>query len=306
MQILLDDFEVIKRLSPENKNKFGEVFLVRNKVRGDLFVLKSIGKNRTSKLGLLRLQNEAKFSFDYKGLPKDISFFESEESYHLLRPFEEGIPLAKYWKGIRKKNRIKEIKAIFNALAPILCHLEENRSVHGDLSPSNILINKQENDIYCSLIDFGLSYDIDNKERRGTTFSLTYSAPEMILNSVENIDIRTDIYSLGLILYKLYTGGNVFEHSNPNVLTQMYITYPLEKPWGMPKELFTLIEKACAKHYFKRSPNQYKKLDLIAWLEDGMKNRYANYSDFIEDIEKLNALRFHQRISRRIPTFKPR
>jgi serine/threonine protein kinase len=259
-------------------------------------VLKSIGKNRTSKLGLLRLQNEAKFSFDYKGLPKDISFFESEESYDLLRPFEEGIPLAKYWKGIRKRHRIKEIKTIFKALAPILSHLEENGCVHGDLSPSNILINKQENEISCSLIDFGLSYDLDNKERRGTTFSLTYSAPEMILNSIKNIDIRTDIYSLGLILYKLYTGGNVFEHSNPNVLTQMYITYPLEKPWGMPLDLFEIIETACAKHHFKRSPNQYKKIKLIELLELGMQNRYSNYSELVLAIEKINDLSFYQRI----------
>ncbi|MFC1568226.1 serine/threonine-protein kinase [Candidatus Margulisiibacteriota bacterium] len=86
--------------------------------------------------------------------------------------------------------------------------LHANNEVHRDLKPANILINKNpDGGLRARLLDFGISCKIGNREEDGTLAgSPAYISPEQIFS--KRIDQRTDIYSLGLLLYEMLTREN--------------------------------------------------------------------------------------------------
>ena len=107
--------------------------------------------------------------------------------------------LKEYYNKEKELDLIK-IKNIFNEFNTILTVMEENKSFHGDIKPEHILIKeKNENNIIPILTDyFNFNFQIKN-------YSL-YTAPEIISNNSEKykFDIKSDLWSIGLILYELY------------------------------------------------------------------------------------------------------
>ena len=99
------------------------------------------------------------------------------------------------------------IYKIFSAALDALEYAHQQGIIHRDLKPGNILIN---NDHDVVVADFGLGRILDSTSPRKTKTGSSigtylYMAPEQFADA-KNADIRSDIYSLGRILYELYTG----------------------------------------------------------------------------------------------------
>lgn len=93
-----------------------------------------------------------------------------------------------------------------------LANVHSHGIVHRDLKPENVLV---ETDGTCKLVDFGIARSMTSRltaagEIIGTAF---YLAPELALK--QEIDGRTDLYALGVILYELVTGELPFQHADP-------------------------------------------------------------------------------------------
>ena len=135
------------------------------------------------------------------------------------------------------------------------CH--QRRVYHRDLKPANILIRKNNSEIDPVITDFGIA-KFKNKELTNYT-NLTmdvsilgapsYMSPEQIRNP-RNIDHRSDLYSLGIILYEMTTGLKPFRGSRNEILDQQLMRNALPpsrinpniKP-SLEKTILALLEK---------------------------------------------------------------
>jgi serine/threonine protein kinase len=109
--------------------------------------------------------------------------------------------------------------------------------IHRDVSPGNILINNKQG--FVKLTDFGVAVRQTSEEyKRGISGKVPYMAPEVLVD--EEVDTRSDIYSLGLVAYELLTGFNPNVHPMGLVSVISAITtvmLALEQPLRPPHEV---------------------------------------------------------------------
>lgn len=123
----------------------------------------------------------------------------------IVLEYVEGVAVDKFCaeNDLSLKERLK----LFNKICQAVAHAHRNLIVHRDLKPSNILVNR---DGEPKLLDFGISKLLGNEIIDKTTLTALgamtpeYASPEQIKG--ETVSTATDIYSLGVILYKMLTG----------------------------------------------------------------------------------------------------
>ena len=135
------------------------------------------------------------------------------------------------------------------------------------------------------LIDLGLAKI--EKEINSTCkvpFSLIYSPPEQVLNHNELVNASSDIYALGITLYELLTNEKPFESSHPEAIMRLQISSALPENRKIPTELFSILNKATAKHHFKLPPNKYHSEEIKKLLKSGQDARYQYVDGFRSDL----------------------
>ena len=142
--------------------------------------------------------------------------------------------------------------------------------VHRDIKPANIMIDKEDNP---KITDFGLALNLSKDMKRDSTFimgvgSPAYMSPEQIKNYPLNQ--KTDLYSLGVLLFQLLTGRLPFRANNQGAL--VYKIVNMETP------------SVCA-----LNPNLPAGLDPILKkaLEKDLYNRYRNGAEFAKDLSTV-------------------
>lgn len=94
-------------------------------------------------------------------------------------------------------------------IARILQHAHQCGFVHRDVKPANILLDDQGK---VFLTDFGIAATLDEKPT-SSVGTLSYMAPEQVAG--QPVDARSDIYSLGVVLFEMLTGNRLIDSSNP-------------------------------------------------------------------------------------------
>jgi eukaryotic-like serine/threonine-protein kinase len=98
-------------------------------------------------------------------------------------------------------------------------HAHQKAIIHRDLKPSNVLVEERDNKPVPKIIDFGLAKATGSRLTEMTMFTEAgamvgtpaYMSPEQAGSQERNIDTRTDVYSLGVILYELLVGALPFD-----------------------------------------------------------------------------------------------
>ena len=137
------------------------------------------------------------------------------------------------------------------------------------------------------LIDFGLALNTNSFKNRKLVFPLGFAAPELILNQLHIVDPSTDIYALGILIWRLYVGELPLKHANPSIFTNLQLTHPLPSHTKIRKELFTILSKMCVKYNFKMPPNIMPKEEVLKCLNLAQKERYQGLGQVLEDLEKI-------------------
>jgi serine/threonine protein kinase len=283
----LNQFKVINKLGTPNKRKFNEVYLIKNVFLGEFAILKKLVKTNQNKHLWSVLKAESNFNFTHSNLPKTLHFIENEEEVILILNFQKGIPLNEFWKQLKSKNQLEFLKKLIAGLVPIFDELAIRKIVHGDIKPSNILVDDSENELKFSLIDFGMALDQNNLEERKTLFALGFSAPEIILNRLHLADQTSDIFALGISFWQLYAGKLPLTHPNPSVMTNLQITHPLPSHVNISKSLQQILNKMCYKHTFKMPPNLMKSEELDELLKDAKNQRFQTLQELQTELNQI-------------------
>lgn len=187
--------------------------------------------------------------------------------YYIVMELIEGKVLSQI---IKEKSRLdyKEAIHIVRQVASALSLAHKNQIVHRDVKPHNILIT---NTGVAKLADFGIAKAVSAATIVGGSNkvmgSVHYFSPEQARGAY--VDERSDIYSLGIVLYEMLTGKVPFDGDNPVSIALMHINEDvpsvLEEVPGLPPQLEKIIHKATAKYQSSR----YKSIDdMISDLDD--------------------------------------
>jgi eukaryotic-like serine/threonine-protein kinase len=131
---------------------------------------------------------------------------------YFVMEYVAGVPITTYCDNHRLSTR--ERLELFMHVCEGVQHAHQKAIIHRDLKPSNILVTEVDGHPAPKIIDFGVAKALTQKLTADTMFTRVgamigtpeYMSPEQALSSGEDIDTRTDVYSLGIILYELLAG----------------------------------------------------------------------------------------------------
>ncbi|MBW4671571.1 MAG: AAA family ATPase [Cyanomargarita calcarea GSE-NOS-MK-12-04C] len=188
--------------------------------------------------------------------------------YMLLMEDFGGISLREYIKSLETGYvvSLEECLTIALQLAEILQVLEENRVIHKDIKPANILIHPESKQV--KLIDFSISSLLpkETQEIKSPNIlegTLAYISPEQTGRMNRGVDYRSDFYSLGVTLYELLTGSLPFICDNAMELVHCHIAKQppnlRERGKGGKKEMIpSVIANILMKLMAKNAEDRYQ------------------------------------------------
>jgi serine/threonine protein kinase/tetratricopeptide (TPR) repeat protein len=136
----------------------------------------------------------------------------SQGAPYFVMEYVAGVPITTYCDNHRLSTR--ERLELFIRVCEGVQHAHQKAIIHRDLKPSNILVTEVDGNPAPKIIDFGVAKALTQKLTADTMFTRVgalvgtpeYMSPEQALSSGEDIDTRTDVYSLGIIFYELLAG----------------------------------------------------------------------------------------------------
>lgn len=201
---------------------------------------------------------------------------ESGGAHYLVMEYVDGVNLHEY---IDQHQRLdpEEARQLLIQSAKALALAHQSGIIHRDIKPSNFLLTRKDGQPLVKLTDFGLARATDAEEfkitRSGTTVgTVDYIAPEQARNS-RAADVRSDIYSLGCMLYHMLAGQPPFPEGD---LTERLLKHVEAEPADVrnfnpkvPPGLVVVLQRMMAKKPEDRYPSAEALLKDLEHLPAG-------------------------------------
>jgi len=180
-----------------------------------------------------------------------------QDSYFYVMEFIDGETVDAY---VKRRGRLEPIEALNIGLqvARALAAADRQRLVHRDLKPSNLMLVDQEGESVVKVIDFGLAKSAKGGAEDTGTLTVEgfvgtphYASPEQVEET--ELDVRSDIYSLGATLYYMMAGKPPFSGSVGQIMSQhLYKPIALEPLTDLPPCVVSLLQRMLEKDREKR------------------------------------------------------
>jgi serine/threonine protein kinase len=207
---------------------YGSVFIVEKKDSNESYAMKRINTSQLLHVNDYRRQmHEMNILFfnqcHYLLHGSDVSYIREKSRLDIVTELYHGGNLNNFilkHRAVQKRISNEVIWNIFIQICLGIQYLHGNGVIHRDLKPANILLNNKDMPTKIALCDFGASICLENENaycytKIGTPY---FMSPEQ--NNSDHYDKKTDIWSLGCILYELITLEKPFEANNINMLNQ--------------------------------------------------------------------------------------
>jgi serine/threonine protein kinase len=241
-----------KLIDERGSGSFGEVYIARDLQTNYLYAAKVMYLDHAHDNELLeRFKREAYIlsSLNDPHIVRIIDYGNDDNIYFIIMHHIDGQNLKFYITTYGPMEPLQAIHYILQ-IAEGLDAAYKMGVVHRDIKPQNILVSNKE---VAKIVDFGLSRSKDSPtitssdKFMGTAY---YTAPEQVMNS-HSADIRSDLYSLGIVLFEAlagyppYSGGTVVDiilKHQSEAIPSICLIHP-----GLPYELDAFMQKAMAK-----------------------------------------------------------
>ena len=214
----------------------------------------------------------------------------------------EGVPLGEY--VIRHALPLPERLKLFLQVCRAAQHAHQKGIIHRDIKPSNVLVTTIDGAPVCKVIDFGIAKAAQGEGAARLTMTGTsvgtpaYMSPEQAGASSLDVDTRSDIYSLGVVLYELLTGILPFESSLPAMrVIAHHVSGDSVAPSARVAALAPAEQAVLAAQCGTDAPGLVRALtgDLdwitLKSLEKERERRYQTATELVTDIERYLAHR---------------
>lgn len=184
---------------------------------------------------------------------------QSQEMNYIVMEYVEGTDLKDY---VRQRGALHPIEAvrIMMQIVSAIAAAHQNRIIHRDIKPQNILIDREGN---VKITDFGIAVALSDTSLTQTNTllgSVHYLSPEQARGGMATI--QTDIYALGIVLYELLTGKVPFDGESAVSIALKHFQEPLPPVMNpsvmIPQSLENIVLKATAKDPMNRYRSCYE------------------------------------------------
>jgi eukaryotic-like serine/threonine-protein kinase len=251
-------------------------------------------------------ERQALAMMDHPNIAKvfDAGETESGRSYFVME-LVNGIPLTEYCD--RHELPVRERLELFVPVCQAVHHAHQKGIIHRDIKPSNVMVALYDGRAVPKVIDFGIAKALDARLTERTLFTHfgqmvgtpLYMSPEQAEAGQLDVDTRSDVYSLGVMLYELLTGSTPYDgervkNSGYDEIRRMIREDEPLRPSGRISTLGATATAVSA--HRKCNPARLsgilrRDLDWIVMkaLEKDRTRRYQTASDFARDIERYLA-----------------
>jgi eukaryotic-like serine/threonine-protein kinase len=230
--------------------------------------------------------------FDAGSTPQGAPYFVME--------YIAGVPITAYCDN--HKLSVRERLELFKHVCEGVQHAHQKAIIHRDLKPSNILVTEVDGRAVPKIIDFGVAKALSQKMTADTIFTRAgaligtpeYMSPEQASSGGEDIDTRTDVYSLGIVFYELLAGVPPIQLRR--VAFEEFLRRLREDEPAKPSTKIRTQDQATSTDVARKRQSEpltlYKQmrgeLDSVALkaLEKDRSRRYGSPSDFAADVAR--------------------
>ena len=260
-------YQIIEELG---KGGMGKVYKALDKEINEEVAIKFLKPEIASdEKTIERFRSELKFArkISHKNVCRMYHLAKEEDTFYLTMEYVSGEDLKSF---IRSKGKLTEKKAISIAkqVCEGLAEAHELGIIHRDLKPQNIMIDSKDN---AKIMDFGIARSVEAKGVTQTGIIIgtpDYMSPEQVES--KEVDQRSDIYSMGIILYEMVTGSIPFRGETA-------LSVALKHKAQIPKDPRKLNPKVS---------ESLSRLILVC-MEKDRERRYQTAEDLLADLRNV-------------------
>ncbi len=260
--ILDNRYKIIRQVG---KGAFGVVLLVEDTMVNEEIILKFLNAHMASDENVIkRFVSELRLTrkITHENVIRIYDFITFGKSYAISMEYFNSHSLSQEIRSGKTRDLKRNIKLLIE-ICKGLSVAHHINVVHRDIKPANILVN---DDDVVKIVDFGLAAAASEGDSRLTKSGIlvgtpTYMAPEQVRG--RKIDTRTDIYSLGIVMYEMFTGRPPYKEKDHMATLFKHVEGNADDASSKNPEISAAVNKVIMKAIHVDSNQRYQTIDEL-------------------------------------------
>lgn len=278
---LADRYEIIAKVGAGGMS---DVYKAKDHILGRFVAIKVLKQEYSEDRNFVtkfRIEAQSAAGLEHPNIVNIYDVGNADDLYFIVMEYVEGITLKTY---IEKKGQLsfKEAESIAIQVARGIEAAHNKNIIHRDIKPQNIIISTEGK---VKVTDFGIAKAAStNTISSDVMGSVHYVSPEQARNGF--VDARSDIYSLGIVMYEMITGRVPFDGDTTVSVAIQHLQEEMTAPSVYAPNVPISCEKIILKCTQKNQDRRYQNIaDLLADLRKSISNPDL---DFVEDVQLVD------------------